>query len=364
MADRILTQRDLNRILLARQMLLKREQVTPQAALARLLVLQAQLPKSPFISLWNRIEGFRREDLLDAIHAREIVRSTLMRGTLHLARAEDVLAFRHTIMPPRDMLLPGGVRPAPEVLDRVLDLARVHFAEAPRDFDSIRQVLEREGLEPVRPLAYAARLMLPLVQPNTDGPFGHVPGGEFVMAEAFLGRKADPTLHVADLLRRYLAAHGPATPANFANWSGLQGVAPVFAELEPELVTFKDDRNRTLHDLKDAPRPGGETPAPVRLLPDFDAAVLIKENRGRIVPAEIEPHFSNRNLMVPPMVLVDGFVAGGWKAETKRKVTTVAIRLFGKVSAKDRKALEAEAEALAGFLEPETKPAVSLETAG
>jgi hypothetical protein len=281
-----------------------------------------------------------------------------MRGTLHLANAEDVLTFRHTVMPPRDMLLPGGVRPAPELLNRVLDLARAHFAEEPKDFESVREVLEREGLEPVRPLAYAARLMLPLVQPHADGPFGHVPSGEFVMAEAWLGRKADPSPHVADLIRRYLAGHGPATPANFANWSGLQGVAPIFAELAAELVTFKDEKNRTLYDLKDAPRPDADTLAPVRLLPDFDTAVLIKENRGRIVPADIEPHFANRNLMVPPMILVDGLVAGGWKAETKRKVTTIAIQLIGKVSAKDRKALEAEGEALAGFLEPETKAAV------
>lgn len=358
MAEQILTNRDLNRILLARQMLLSREKATPREALNRLLVLQAQFPKSPFIALWNRIEGFEREHLLRAIRAREIVRSTLMRGTLHLANAQDVLTFRHTVMPPRDILLPGGVRPAPEVLDRVLDLARAHFDE-PRDFESVRQVLEREGLEPVRPLAYAARLMLPLVQPDTEGPFGHVPGGDFVMAEAFLGERADPKPHVADLLRRYLAAHGPATPANFANWSGLQGAASVFAELEPELISFTDEKKRTLYDLKDAPRPDANTPAPVRLLPDFDTAVLIKENRGRIVPADIEPHFSNKNLMVPPMVLVDGFVAGAWKAETKRKVTTVAIRLFGKVSAKDRKALEAEATGLAGFLEPETTSTVA-----
>lgn len=363
MAEQTLSNRDLNRILLDRQMLLKRENVTPAEALTRLLVLQAQLPRAPFIALWDRIEGFQREDLLDAIRARQIVRSTLMRGTLHLANAADVLAFRHTIMPPRDILLPGGVRPGPEVIEKALKLAAEHFATEPKDMDSVRQVFEAEGVEPVRPIAWAARVMLPLVQAHADVAYGHTPGGEFVMAEAWLGKTPVPTPRPAALLRRYLAAHGPATPANFANWSGLSGAAAVFAEIEDELATFKDEKKRTLYDLKDAPQPSADTPAPVRLLPDFDTAVLIKENRGRIVPAEFEPLLTNRNLMVVPMILVDGFVAATWKTETKRKVTTVSVKTFGKLSAKDRKAIEAEAEALVGFIEPTTAAAVTFETA-
>ena len=361
MADQTLTNRDLNRALLARQMLLKRERMTPAQALTRLLALQSQFPRAPFIGLWNRIEDFKREDLLAAIKAREVVRSTLMRGTLHLANAEDVLAFRHTIMPPMDIMLPGGARPPPEVMERALGLARDHFADRPQDFDSIRAVYEREGLEPIRPLAWAARVMLPLVQSHADVPFGHAPGGDFVMAKAWFGRDPEPRPQPAALLRRYLAAHGPATPANFANWSGLQGVAAVFAELEDELVTFRDERKRTLYDLVDAPRPPADTPAPVRLLPDFDAVVLIKENRGRVVPPEVEPHLANRNLMVPSTVLVDGVVVGTWKVDIRRKATTVTARLFTSIAARDLKALEAEGEALARFLAPDTTGAVAFE---
>lgn len=361
MAEQTLSNRDLNRILLDRQMLLKREKITPVEALTRLVALQAQLPRAPFIGLWNRIEDFQRDDLLEAIRARRIVRSTLMRGTLHLATAEDVLTFRHTIMPARDIMLPGGARPPAAVMQRALDLAAAHFAAEPKDFDSIRAVYETEGIEPVRPIAWAARVMLPLVQSHTAGPYGHAPGGDFVMAETWLGQAPDPTPQPAALLRRYLAAHGPATPANFANWSGLQGAAAVFTELEDELITFKDENKRTLYDLKTAPRPPADTPAPVRLLPEFDAAVLVKENRGRIVPAAFEPLLANRNLMVQPMVLVDGFVAGTWKIETKRKTAAVAVTAFAKLSAKDRKAIAAEAESLALFLEPAATPAVTFE---
>lgn len=362
MTDRILTARHLNRALLHRQMLLRREAVTPQEAIHRLFVLQAQLPRAPFIGLWNRIEGFRRDDLLAALRARKIVRSTLMRGTLHLATAEDILAFRNTVTASRDVALPGGARPSPEVIDRALALAAEHFAAEPKDFDSIRAVYEREGLEPVRPLAWAARVMLPLVQADApEAPWGHTPGGEFVMAHAWLGREPTTEPQAAALLRRYIAAHGPVTPAMLAAWSGLQGAAAVFAELGDELVTHKDERGRTLHDLKGMTLPDPDTPAPPRLLPDFDAAVLIKENRARIVPPEFEPHLTSRNLMVPPMLLVDGFVAGRWQVTTKRKITTIAVTVFKTITAKDRKAVEAEGETLARFLEPETAAAVTFD---
>jgi hypothetical protein len=363
LADQVLSIRDLNRALLARQMLLRRETVTPTEALGRLLALQAQLPRAPFIGLWSRIDGFEKSDLLDAIRARAIVRATLMRGTLHLATAEDVLAFRHTVMPSREVTLPGGHRPPPEVLQRALDLAAKHFFTEPRDFESIREVLEAEGLEPVRPLAWAARVMLPLVQADAETAWGHTPGGEFVMAKAWLGQKADPTPHPAALARRYLAAYGPATPANFAAWSGLQGAAATFAELAPELVTFKDEQNRTLYDLPDAPRPPADTAAPARLLPEFDAAVLIKESRARIVAPAFEAGLTSKNLIIPATALVDGFVVGTWKAETKRKITTVAVKLFKALATKHRKALEAEALALANFLDPATTAAVAFEDA-
>jgi hypothetical protein len=98
-------------------------------------------------------------------------------------------------------------------------------------------------------------------------------------------------------------------------------------------------------------------------LPEFDAAVLIKENRGRIVPAEFEPGLTSKNLIIPATALVDGFVAATWKAETKRKVTTVAVKLFKPLAARDRKAVEAEGLALAHFLGPATAAAVVFEDA-
>ncbi|HEY9234992.1 MULTISPECIES: DNA glycosylase AlkZ-like family protein [Phenylobacterium] len=240
MAEDLLTPRDLNRILLARQMLLERAELAPVEALEQLFAVQAQLPRAPFLGLWARLKGFSKADLRKAIEERKVVRSTLMRGTLHLAASGDVLTFRTTIMPPRDVTLPGSVRPTPELLDKVLSIGRQHFAETPQDFESIRQVLEAEGVEPVRPLAYAVRIFLPLVQAAAETEFGHEPGGRFVMAKAWLGEDEQAEPQAAALARRYLASHGPALPADFAAWSGLKGAAATFEALGDDLVRFRD----------------------------------------------------------------------------------------------------------------------------
>lgn len=357
MADETLTARDLNRALLARQMLLERGKVDPIDALGRLLAIQAQLPRTPFLGLWSRLEAFRPDALRAAIQAREVVRATAMRGTLYLMTAADFLAFRGSLRTGEAIALPGGSKTTVAELEPVLALARQHFA-APQPFEGLRDVLEKAGYSDVRILAYAARQRLPLVQASSDTPYGFAPGGEFVLAGAYLGKGIAPQPAPADLLRRYLAAWGPATPADFSGWSGLKGVAPLFEALGDALVTFRDDRNKVLYDLRDAPRPGGDVPAPPRFVPDFDAVTQGHQDRARILPAEHAPKVASKNLQVPPMLLVDGFVAGSWKLEAKKKTATVTVTAFETFGAKTRKAVEAEAIALAKAFEPAAESAV------
>ena len=100
--DRLLSKRQLNRALLARQLLLAREPVTPVAAIERLAGLQAQLARPPFIGLWSRLARFTRDDLLKVLHARTVIRVTAMRGTLHLISARDYLGWRGPLQPALD----------------------------------------------------------------------------------------------------------------------------------------------------------------------------------------------------------------------------------------------------------------------
>src|SRR5262249_37886795 len=150
----------------------------------------------------------------------------------------------------------------------------------------------------------------------------------------------------AELVRRYLAAWGPSTPADFAAWSGMKGVASWFAALGDDVVQLKEDRNRTLYDLRDAPRPDGDTPAPVRLLPEFDGVMLGWQDRTRMISAQDAKLIANRNLQVPAVMLLDGFVSGTWKLERKRKTATLTIRAFRPLEAAERAAVEQEAHGL------------------
>lgn len=357
MADEILTARDLNRALLARQMLLERQKAAPVEALGRLLAIQAQLPRTPFLGLWSRLAGFKPEALRSAIENRGVVRATAMRGTLYLMTTADFLAFRACLRTGEAVTLPGGAKTTVTELEPILALARRHFAE-PRAFESFREVLEKAGHSDVRIMAYAMRQLLPLVQASSDTTYGFAPGGEFVLAKTYLGKDIAAQSAPVDLLRRYLAAWGPATPADFSGWSGLKGVVPLFEELGAELITFRDERKKVLYDLKAAPRPGGDTPAPPRFVPDFDAVTQGHQDRARILPADHAPKVASKNLQVPPMLLVDGFVAGTWKLEAKKKTATVTVTAFETFSAKTRKAVEAEAIALAKTFEPTAEAAV------
>ena len=154
-------------------------------------------------------------------------------------------------------------------------------------------------------------------------------------------------------MRRHLAAFGPATATDVQTWSGLGGLADAVKQLGDELIAFKHGR-KTLYDLPDAPRPGAETPAPPRLLPEFDSLLLAYRDRTRIVADEYRKGLVTKNLRIKATFLVDGFVAGSWSVERTTTTATLTLAPFAKLAKQDRDALEDEAEALLEFSEPES----------
>jgi hypothetical protein len=144
------------------------------------------------------------------------------------------------------------------------------------------------------------------------------------------------------LVRRYLAAFGPAATADLRAWCGLAGLPAAVAAMREELITFRDERGRELLDLPDAPRPDPDTPAPVRFLPAFDNAILGYHDRGRIIDD------AHRGLSVAGarVVLVDGRVGATWSVEAGAVVVTPLCRF----SRADRTAVAEQGRALASFL--------------
>jgi hypothetical protein len=155
------------------------------------------------------------------------------------------------------------------------------------------------------------------------------------------------------MVRRYLAAFGPATPADATAWSGVGGMRAVFDDLRGELRTFRNEAGQQLFDVLDAPLPDEGTPAPARFLPVFDNTLLAHKDRSRVVPGEFRQLVSIMPSGLTGTLLLDGFVAAGWKLERQRGAATLAIEEFRPLTRKERRALEPEADALMRFAEPD-----------
>jgi hypothetical protein len=320
--------------------------------------LQAQLARPPFIGLWSRIRGFDRAHLIDAIARRHVVRVTAMRGTLHLLAAADYREWRGPLQPAltRGVRAIAGATITEEELADAETVARAFLGRAPATFDALREHLgPRFPKLNVRLLAYSLRMTLPLVQvPAAGAPWGYPGAADFALADAWLKTKISTRAgSAAALVRRYLAAFGPAAVADAQTWSGLPKLAPVFESLRPSLVTFRDARNRELFDLPDAPRPDADTPAPVRFVPDWDNVLLGHQDRSRVIADAHRARIATRNLQITATFLIDGIVAGSWSLARKGSTATLVMQPFAKIAKKDRAALDDEAERLLAFAEPD-----------
>jgi len=351
----LLSTRALNRAFLARQMLLAREKTTALDVIERLVGMQAQVARPPFVGLWTRLHDFKRTELREALHGRTAVRVTSLRGTLHVMTTPDYFALRGVLQP---MLTKGAASilrdRAPSVDVPTLSAeARKFFGKKAATFDALRDHLKaRFPKEDERAMAYTVRTHLPLVQVPTDAQWAYPAAADFAVADTWLGKAVSTESTGAEaLVLRYLAAFGPATPTDAQAWSGMSGLRDTFETLRPRLVTFRDARKRELFDLPDAPRPDEDVDAPVRFIPDFDNLVLSHEDRSRIMADAHRPLVTTKNLQVRATILVDGVVAGTWKSERKRKTAVLLIEPFGTIAKRARAALEAEGEQLLEFLE-------------
>jgi len=360
----LLDQRSLNRALLDRQLLLRRHRMPAVRAVEHLVGMQAQAPNPPYVGLWTRLEGFVPAELGQLMLDRAVVRATLMRGTIHLVSARDCLRLRPVLQTFLERQVWANASYGRSFLegvdlDAVLAAGRELVEEEPRTVAALRELLgprwpEREPAA----LAFAVRVLLPVVHVPPRGVWGRSGPVAFTTVESWLGEpvpaRASPQ-DLEDMVLRYLAAFGPATPADAQTWSGLTRLGEVFAALRPRLRVFRDESGRELYDLPDAPRPDPDTPAPVRLLPEFDNLTLSHADRSRVIAAEHRRVIASRNGMVPGMLLVDGFVRGTWRVARTRREVSLRVEPFERLSRRDRDAVAAEGEALLRLLAADDK---------
>ncbi|MEV4644815.1 winged helix DNA-binding domain-containing protein [Saccharopolyspora sp. NPDC049357] len=347
----VLGTRALNRAALARQLLLQPSELAPRDAVAHLCGVQAQEPQEPFVGLWSRLRVFDPAELSELLTRRGVVRTHLMRRTVHLLAAEDVLSWRsrHDAMLLQRVL---GVyrRELAEVdLDELAAAGREVLAEGEPHSQSelARAIAHRWPDQSLRALGEAlVGALVPVVQLPPRGLWRTSGAARYLPVSSWLGREVDqeaPDDQVGRVLvRRYLAAFGPAATADIRAWSGLAGLPGAVKAVRDQLVTFRDERGRELLDLPDAPRPDPDVPAPVRFLPAFDNAILGYDDRRRIIDDE------HRGLSVAGerVVLVDGRVAGTWRV-TEGTVNIAPLHSFSRAQ---RAELVEQGSALALFL--------------
>ena len=325
---------------------------------AHLLGLQSQSPSSPYPGLWTRLARFDFDDLGRLLTERRVVRLVLMRGTVHLVTAADALRLRPWVQPALDRGLRSSQWAAGIAgVDRqaLVALARDALAEQPLGPAELRKELgPRFPAADPESLVNALRVWAPLVQVPPRGLWGESAGPRYAFADDWLGAPLADDPDPADLVLRYLAAFGPATPADMQKWCGLTGLKGVFTGKgrSPALRTYATEDGRVLYDLPDAPLadPGIEVPA--RFVADFDNLLLSHTDRRRILADEHRPRVMTVNGIVRGTVLIDGFVGGTWRFERAKDTATIAVTPFARLRPADRTALAEQGQRLLTASDP------------
>ena len=343
-APRVLTDRELNRALLARQMLLERAAVPIPRALERMGFLQDQYAPSGYIGLWTRVAGFQRGDLTQALERRTVVQGTLLRATIHLVSRRDYWPVMAAIDEPlRDWWFRAMKRRDEWHRLRAID-KRARTLLAGR---SLRRAEILDALGLTASDWGGVGLWTPLLRVPPSGTWEQRRADRYAVAEDWIGPSSATVAAGRELVvRRYLAAFGPAARKDIASFTGLSVtlLAPVIERLP--LRTFRDEAGGELLDVRGAPLPGADAPAPVRFLPTFDATLLVHARRTQILPERFRPLiFHTKNPQSAPTFLVDGQVAGTWKHEGGK----ITLEPFEPLPRAVRRELEAEAVGLAAL---------------
>jgi hypothetical protein len=339
-AERVLTLRELNRATLARQLLLERKRLAPAKVIEHLVGMQAQSPRAPYVGIWTRTTSFRRDSLEKLIVGGDVVRARVMRQTLHLVTRRDYGLIRAAMSAtnfPWETAAAKGIAPSIRALTK----------DGPVTTAEAYAYLEREhgltGVDARRAWQWG-RVAGHVVNDHEDALWAGGQSGRFVAIDE--PEAHDPTEARAELIRRYLAAFGPASRRDMVTWT-MMHVPEIQRSLDTlELRRFRDEQGGELLDVPRAPLPGPDTPAPVRFLPKWDNVLLAFADRSRVLPEPYRRIVIKANGDVAQTFLVDGFVAGTWRFEGGRVVTEP----FEPLDTRLKREVAEEADRLATFL--------------
>ncbi len=346
-AGRVLTTRELNRALLARQFLLERSSLPLVPTLERIGGLQTQYAPSGYIGLWSRMRNFRRDALTTALEQRRVVQGTLLRSTIHMVSARDYWLYLAAVKQGRQDWWRRVTRKGFGEIDVAAAgaLFREELLAGPRRATDLKQLLALRAFPAV---AWSGiSIWVDMVRVPPSGTWDQRRADLYGLAETWV-RPAAPSeaAGLEHVVRRYLGAFGPASVREIADWAGIPHamLLPVIDRLP--LRRFRDQKGRELLDVQRAPLPDPKTPAPVRFLPTWDATLLVHARRTQILPEPYRPLiFNTKTPHSVPTFLVDGAVAGTWRYEGGR----VEVKPFEPLPKAARREVDDEAKRLAEF---------------
>lgn len=334
---------------------------------SRLGAVQAQVMSAAELQVWTRCEDVTAEDVQAALwKSRQLVKSWLLRGTLHLMTADDYplyvaalsslkhfrrgswLKFHDITAEEFETMMTGirGVLTGEGMTRETLADSVAAYVDSP----TLKEKLLSGWGALLKPAAFSGDLC-----------FGENIGQNvtFVRPRDWLGafEVPDSAEALAEILRRYLKVHAPSTPDEFARWFGFEpsDAKRVFKAIEGELsdVTVEGWEAQILT----ATLPDMEAAAPadvVRLLPYFDAyTIAVARHVEALMSAEHKALIYRQQGWISPVVVVDGRIVGVWEHDTKKHKVTLSVTLFEPFTPKQEANFNAEAQRLGWFFDRE-----------
>ena len=351
---------------LARHHLAGKAPAEPSAICHDVCGIQAQVMSAAEIALWARNHELTRPAIHSALwESRTLVKTALMRGTLHLVAAKDFPIYIAALRTSR-------VRQALQIMARygVSENEARAVGEAVIEMLCGGPMTRKELTRQVLALGIAGKKSRPWFEqsswgvmrlPMTEGLVCYGPnrGPEvaLIRTDRWLGgqKPVGEQEALRILIRRYLSAYGPADSRDFSKWSGLPAseVRPIWHSLEKDFIVVDIPGMRGFMLREDAKALGNRDPecGVLRLLPSFDAYMLGHFEKQHLVEARYYKRVFRDQWWISPAILLDGRVIGTWATARGKKNTVFTAEPFEKLSKSNRARIEAEVASLARFLQ-------------
>jgi hypothetical protein len=325
-------------------------------ALEHLVGLQAQVPLVPHLALWDRLAGYDPAELDELMTTRRVVRTQLMRTTIHTVTAADALALRPLLQPVLDRTFAStawGQRLRGSDVAAVVAEAAELLSDRPLGRAALqRELAARHPDLDAEAVAFGVSYWVPWVQPPPRGLWGASGAAVMTTVSSWLDGVRAPSASLDDVVVRYLTAFGPASVRDVQAWCGLTRLREVVDRLGDRLRRFRTEDGVELVDVPDGPLPDPDSPAPVRFLAEYDNVLLSHADRSRFAAGGDHGPLQGGPGGWCGTVLVDGLVRATWAARREGQVMVLAVRPSLPLAAPDRTDVAAEGARLLAFIAP------------